>query len=285
MKVTTTTGQTRSELAVARRDGDSIGFVPTMGAFHEGHLGLIRSAKERDGFVVVSIFVNPLQFGQSEDFAGYPRDLPADLDAALAEGVDLVFAPAVEEMYPEGDDTLVTAGRLGEVCEGAHRPGHFTGVATVCTKLFNIVRPDRVYMGKKDAQQVAVIRQIVRDLQMPLEIVVCPTSREPDGLARSSRNRWLGPEDRPAAAVLSQALFAARALVREGERRSAAVLQTARKLVAEEPRIRLQYLEVVDSATFEPIALIDGFATLVVAAHLGSVRLIDNVDVGTGSPA
>ena len=286
MKTLTTIHAIRAELAKVRRAGAAIEFVPTMGAFHEGHVSLMREAGRRGGQVVVSIFVNPLQFGPSEDFDIYPRDLSRDLSAASEVGVDIVFAPPGEEMYPRGSpETRLQVGRLGDVSEGRFRRGHFAGVATVCIKLFNIVQPDRVYLGQKDAQQVAVIRQMVADLNLPIELVVCPTHRESDGLAMSSRNALLSPGHRAAAPVLYHALSVAKDLIEAGERSSEVVEEAARRVVARRPEVRLQYLEVVDPETFEPVHDISGTVTIAVAALLGRVRLIDNVVVGTGSPA
>lgn len=269
-------------LAEERAEGRSIEFVPTMGAFHEGHLALMHAARREGGVRVVSIFVNPLQFGPSEDFDTYPRDLEADLEMAEAERVDLVFAPLAAEMYPQGrSQTRVEVGRLGEILEGEHRPGHFSGVATVCAKLFNIVGPDRVYLGRKDAQQVAVIRQMVQDLNLPVELVQFPTVRDDDGLAMSSRNRRLTAEDRKAAASLFRALQAAGAEVRSGQTSTAGLVAAAREVLDQEPAVRVQYLEVVHPQTFEPVDRVPPEALLVVAAHVGSVRLIDNSIVGT----
>ena len=250
-----------------------------MGAFHEGHLQLMRTARESGGLVVVSIFVNPLQFGPSEDFETYPRDLEADRSMASGEGVDVLFAPTVAEMYPDGDlHTRVEPGRLGEILEGEHRPGHFAGVATVCAKLFNIVGPDRVFMGRKDAQQVAVLQQMVRDLNLQLEIVPCLTVREEDGLAMSSRNRRLSPEDRKEAAAIYTALQDAGT---SGESSAAGLVAAAREVLDQHPAVRVQYLEVVHPETFEPVDTVSPEALIVVAAQVGSVRLIDNCIVGT----
>jgi pantoate--beta-alanine ligase len=269
----------RRELAGARSAGREIEFVPTMGAFHEGHLQLMRAARESGGLVVVSLFVNPLQFGPSEDFVTYPRDLEADRAMAAAEGVDVLFAPSVGEMYPDGQtQTRVDPGRLGRILEGEHRPGHFAGVATVCDKLFNIVGPDRVFMGRKDAQQVAVLQQMVRDLNLPLEIVPCPTVREEDGLAMSSRNRRLSPGDRQEAAAIHAALHAA---ATSGEPSAAGLVAAAREVLDQHPAVRVQYLEVVHPQTFELVSTVPPEALIVVAAHVGSVRLIDNCIVGT----
>lgn len=279
MKVLDNIRDLRGELAQARRGGRGIEFVPTMGAFHEGHLQLIRTARESGGLVVVSIFVNPLQFGPSEDFGSYPRDLEADSAMAEAEGVDILFAPSAAAIYPGGQvQTRVEPGRLGRILEGEHRPGHFAGVATVCAKLFNIVGPDRVFMGRKDAQQVAVLQQMVRDLNLPLEIVPCPTVREEDGLAMSSRNRRLSPEGRSEAAALYVALRAAAA---SGASSTAELVAIARRVLDQHPAVRVQYLEVVHPQTFEPVDTVSPEALIVVAAQVGSVRLIDNCIVGT----
>ena len=272
----------RRVLANERGNGRSIEFVPTMGALHEGHLQLMRTALRPGGLRVASIFVNPLQFGPSEDFETYPRDLDSDLALLEAEAVDVVFAPPVEQMYPSGKiQTRIEVGRLGQILEGEHRPGHFAGVATVCAKLFSIVGPDRVYLGRKDAQQVAVLQQMVRDLNLPVELVPCPTVREPDGLAMSSRNRRLGPEDRREAAVIYQALLAAEAAVAAGRSSTPELLAAAREVLDQHPGVRVQYLEVVHPETFEPVGVVADEALVVIAAQVGSVRLIDNYIVGT----
>ncbi|MEX0789699.1 MAG: pantoate--beta-alanine ligase [Actinomycetota bacterium] len=282
MKVFRSIPELRNFLAEQRRDGLSIEFVPTMGAFHEGHLALMRAARREGGVRAVSIFVNPLQFGSSEDFDTYPRDLEADLEMADAQGVDLVFAPPAAEMYPQAElQTRVEVGRLGEILEGEHRPGHFAGVATVCAKLFNITEPDRVYLGRKDAQQVAVLRQMVRDLNLPVELVQFPTVREPDGLAMSSRNRRLASDARQEAAAIFGALQAAEAEVRRDQTSTAELVAAAREVLDQHPAVRVQYLEVVHQQTFEPVRTVSQDALMVVAALVGSVRLIDNCIVGT----
>lgn len=271
-----------------RRAGRTIGLVPTMGFLHDGHLSLIRRARADNDRVVLTIFVNPLQFGASEDFERYPRDLERDLRVAAEGGVDYVFAPEVGDLYPGGDPaTRVDVGRIGEIVEGALRPGHFSGVATVCLKLFNLTRPHRAYFGRKDAQQLAVIRQVVADLDVPVDIVACPTVREPDGLAMSSRNAYLDPAARAAAPVLARALRFAEEAAAAGERSAARLRTLIGSVVASEPSIRLQYVEVVNPASFEPIEAVEGRATVALAALVGSTRLIDNVgiDVGTGKPA
>lgn len=269
-----------SKLAEKRREGRSIGFVPTMGALHEGHLSLVRRARSECDRVVLSIFVNPLQFSPSEDLTAYPRDLEGDAAMAEAAGVDYLFAPSAEEIYPRGDlDTRVLVGRLAEHGEGVFRPGHFEGVATVCLKLFNIVRPDRAYFGEKDAQQLAVVRRVAHDLDIPLEIVGCPTVREPDGLALSSRNRYLSAGGRRAATVLSRALFEARSQALAGEVYSEELRSIVEKLVSDQPLVELQYAEVFDPETFVPVEKIDGSAVLALAALVEGTRLIDNVTI------
>lgn len=288
MKVIETIEELKIVLGEARRQGRNVEFVPTMGALHQGHASLINRAKEspsgegkREGAcVVVSIFVNPTQFGPDEDYASYPRDPDGDRANLQSQGVDVLFAPSVAAMYPNGEiATTVSPGRIAEVAEGRWRPGHFAGVATVCAKLFNIVQPDRVYFGEKDAQQVAVLRQMVADLNMPTEIVTCPTVREADGLALSSRNRRLDPQGRQAATVLPAALLAVRTLVERGEKSSEALVAQAREIIARQPRISLQYLEVVDPRTFEPVEHLTAGSLLILAALVGSVRLIDNIQL------
>ncbi len=282
MKAIKSIPELREELRTARTNRTSVEFVPTMGAFHEGHLALMRAARKRGGLLVVSIFVNPIQFGPSEDFDTYPRDLDADLAKAADEGAEVVFAPTAAEMYPDGQiSTRVEVGRLGEILEGAYRPGHFAGVATICAKLFNLVGPDRVYLGQKDAQQVAVLSQMVRDLNLPVELVVCPTVREPDGLAMSSRNRRLDPAGREAAAAIYSALRAAVREANAGETSAFKLVTVARRLLDRQPTVRLQYLEVVHPQTFQPVDQVSAQTLIVLAAHVGSVRLIDNCIVGT----
>ncbi|HEY7464144.1 MAG TPA: pantoate--beta-alanine ligase [Candidatus Limnocylindria bacterium] len=260
-----TVAEVRSALADARAAGQSISLVPTMGAFHAGHLALMAASRAADDVVVVSLFVNPAQFGPSEDLARYPRDEEADAAAAEAADVDVLFVPPVEEMYPPGFDTWVDPGELATVLEGAVRPGHFRGVATVCTRLFAIVQPARAYFGRKDAQQVAVIKQLVRDLALPLEIVACPTVRDPDGLALSSRNRYLSPEERAVALALPRALEAGLAAYRNG----GDPVDTAEEVLAATPELTVDYVTVAD---------LDG-PTLAAAVRVGSMRLIDNLEL------
>jgi pantoate--beta-alanine ligase len=258
-----------------------VGLVPTMGAFHEGHLSLMRRAREC-GCVVVSVFVNPTQFGAGEDYQRYPREL--DRDAALARkvGVDVLFAPSVEDIYPAGGSTFVEVTGLTEGLCGAHRPGHFRGVATVVAKLLNIVAPDRAYFGEKDYQQLQVVRRMVRDLRIPIEIVACPTVREPDGLAMSSRNAYLSPEERRAAAVLSCALTTAQAMVRAGTMGADDLLTRTAEIIAAEPLARLQYAELVHPETLTPVESVGPEAVLALAVFIGETRLIDNLRLTAG---
>ncbi len=273
MKVVTTLAELRGERA---RLPGPVGCVPTMGYLHEGHLSLVRRARAECASVEVSIFVNPTQFGPNEDLARYPRDLPRDLAMLEAEGVDLVWTPTVEEMYPPGFQTWVTVEKLSQGLEGAARPGHFRGVATVVAKLFNGMLPDKAYFGQKDAQQAAVIRRMTQDLNFPIEIVVCPTVREADGLAMSSRNTYLQPQERQAATVLFRALSAAEQAYRQGERRAEVLRQIVREIVGAEPLARLQYVSCADYETLEELDVVQGKALLSLAAFIGQTRLIDN---------
>lgn len=266
----------RGILDEARAAGRTVGFVPTMGSFHEGHLGLVRAARAESDVVVVSIFVNPLQFGEGEDLDAYPRDPEGDAAAAEAEGVDVLFAPSVEEMYPRECVTTVHVAELSEGLCGVARPAHFDGVATVVSKLFSIVGPCRAYFGKKDYQQLAVVRRLVADLGMPVEVVGCPLVREPDGVAMSSRNAYLGTEERRAATVLHRALVAGVEAARAGERDAEALARLVAGVVASEPRARLEYAEVVSADDLRPVRRLDGDVLVAVAARLGRARLIDN---------
>jgi pantoate--beta-alanine ligase len=252
-----------------------------MGALHEGHLSLVQRARADDDTVVVSIFVNPAQFGPSEDYARYPRDPDRDLALLRDVGTDLVFMPPVEEIYPQGFDTYVEVGKLAQVLEGASRPGHFRGVATVVAKLFNIVQPHRAYFGQKDAQQLAVIRRLTRDLGLPVEVVGLPTVREPDGLAMSSRNAFLSPEERKAALVLYRSLEAAQELWRSGVRDASLIRQRMGEVLAGEPLARVDYVSVADAETLEELETVDRPALVSLAVRIGKTRLIDNVGLGT----
>ncbi len=262
----------------ARAGFDRIGLVPTMGYLHAGHLSLVRQARRECGAAAVSIFVNPTQFAPHEDFTRYPRDLERDLRLLADEGVDLVFAPEVSEMYPNGFGTAVVLPAADEVLEGAARPDHFRGVATVVCKLLNIVQPTMAYFGQKDAQQTVVVRQMVRDLNMPTEIVVAPTVREADGLAMSSRNSYLTPEQRAAATVLYRALTAARELLTSGERHGDALRQAMAGVLTSEPLARPEYVSVADPLTLRELAEVGPRGALIsLAVRVGAVRLIDNL--------
>lgn len=266
MKVVRSIVDLQAILDERRSGGSSIGLVPTMGAFHDGHLALMRAARQENDCVVVSLFVNPTQFGPNEDLARYPRDEERDTELAVGAEVDLLFVPSVEEIYPPGFDTTVDPGELATVLEGAVRPGHFRGVATVCTRLFSLVRPDRAYFGRKDAQQVAVLQQVVRDLGLGLAIVPCPTVRDADGLALSSRNAYLGGSDRGAALALPRALEAGLHVHRSGGSADEVIAAT-RQLLDAEARLTVDYVAIAD---------LDG-ETLAAAVRVGGTRLIDNI--------
>jgi pantoate--beta-alanine ligase len=264
-----------------RQAGRSIGLVPTMGALHEGHLSLIRRCRAENDLAVMTLFVNPLQFDRQDDLARYPRDLDRDREQARAAGADVIFAPRAEDMYPQGYATYVTVEGLTSRWEGATRPGHFRGVATVCTKLFTACRPHRAYFGQKDFQQSLVIRRLVADLNLGFEIVVLPTVREPDGLALSSRNVLLKPDERRQAAILSQALFAAQAAVKRGERDGEKLRADIESQTQTVPLAVVDYVAVCDPETLEPLTRIAGRAVALVAVRFGSTRLIDNVLLDT----
>jgi pantoate--beta-alanine ligase len=258
-----------------------IGLVPTMGFLHEGHLSLVRAARADCASVVVSIFVNPTQFGPSEDLSRYPRDLPRDLELLRLEKTDLVWTPTAEEMYPPGFKTWVTVEEITQPLEGSMRPGHFRGVATVVAKLFNAVQPDKAYFGQKDAQQAAVIRQMGRDLNFKLEVVICPIWREPDGLAMSSRNVYLNPDERQAATILSQALTAAQAVYATGEREAETLRLIITQTIQRQPLARLQYVSCAEPETLQEIqGVVSGKALLSMAVFIGNTRLIDNLVLG-----
>jgi pantoate--beta-alanine ligase len=274
----TTIAEVRAACDRARADGHRVGFVPTMGYLHEGHRSLMRAARSGSEFVVVSIFVNPLQFGANEDLDQYPRDLSGDLAACEAEGVDAVFAPTAAEMYPQGAPlTTVHVDRLTADLCGAARPTHFDGVTTVVTKLFSIIGPSRAYFGRKVAQQVAVVTRLAADLNLPVEVVGCPLVREPDGLAMSSRNAYLSADDRRAALVLSKALTAAADAAVAGERNATTLATIVTRTVATEPEVALEYVEVRDAHELTVVDTVDGDVLIAVAAKVGRTRLIDNV--------
>jgi pantoate--beta-alanine ligase len=277
MNVTRDIPATRAAVAAARQARRTIGFVPTMGALHAGHISLIEAARRDGTFVVVSIFVNPTQFGPNEDYTRYPRDEAGDLEKCRAAGADLVFIPTAEVMYASDAATTVHVARLTETLCGPCRPGHFDGVATVVTKLFNIVQPDRAYFGQKDAQQLAVIRRMTRDLNFPIEIVGCPTVREPDGLAMSSRNLLLSPDERRRAPALYRALCAARDRILRGERDSQVILAEMHGILATINPTRVDYVSIVDADSLQPVARIDRPVLIALAVRLGATRLIDNV--------
>ncbi len=278
MEVIRAIAMARKACDAARSAGRTVGFVPTMGAFHDGHLSLMRRARDERDAVVVSIFVNPLQFGPGEDLSRYPRDEERDLSMARELEVEVVFAPNVEEMYPAGhQEVTVDPGPLGERLEGARRPGHFRGVATVVAKLFDVVGPSTAYFGEKDAQQLAVVRRMVRDLSLPIEVVGSPTVREPDGLATSSRNAYLSPEQREAAGCLFLALSEAAEMARGGERDAATLVAAMAREMGATPEARIDYAAVVDEETFEEVGTITGPARALVAARFGETRLIDNL--------
>ena len=277
MEILRTVAELRHWSRQERNDGgNTIGLVPTMGALHAGHASLIRAATASVGYVAVSIFVNPTQFGPNEDFARYPRSFDADCALAKAEGADVVFAPMVEELYTAGAATYVEVEGLGNRLDGASRPGHFRGVATVVAKLLIAAEPDRAFFGQKDAAQCAVVRRMVADLRLATEIVVCPIVREHDGLALSSRNVYLSPAERTQALVLSRAIQQAEALVASGERRASILLDAARQTFAAEPEVRVDFIELVDWATLEPVKVAVPGTLFAVAAWVGPTRLIDN---------
>jgi pantoate--beta-alanine ligase len=277
MKTVTTLPELRAAIVALPRP---LGFVPTMGYLHAGHISLVERARQECASVVASIFVNPTQFGPNEDPAKYPRDLPSDLSLLEAAGVGLVWTPTPEVLYPPGFQTWVEVQELTRGLEGAVRPGHFRGVTTVVAKLFNAVGPDKAYFGQKDAQQAAVIRRMAQDLDFPIEIVVCPTLREPDGLAMSSRNTYLNPEERQAATVLFRSLSAAKATYDKGERDAGTLRQTMKDIINAEPLAKLQYVSCSDYDTLEELEVATGKTMLSLAVYLGKTRLIDNFVIG-----
>lgn len=284
-EVITEIGRLRERLQTVRRKESSIGFVPTMGALHAGHATLLEAARREDDFVVASIFVNPLQFDRKEDLETYPRTWDEDLRMCDERGVDLVFAPTSGELYPTEQLTFVDVPALDDYLCGKFRPGHFRGVATVVLKLFNIVQPDRAYFGEKDAQQLAVIRRMVQDLNVPVTIVPVPTVREQDGLALSSRNKHLTASQRQIAPVLSRALRHALDSIRGGERSVAVIRRSVQPLFAAHPEVRLEYFEVTNPKTLTPLDHVDGPALIAGAIWIGSTRLIDNMSWQGGSKA
>ncbi|MCX6374754.1 MAG: pantoate--beta-alanine ligase [Armatimonadetes bacterium] len=276
MRVVHTIADIRASVVAARLEGKTVGLVPTMGYFHEGHLSLMRQARKDNDFVVVSLFVNPTQFGPNEDLRDYPCDMDRDARMAEEAGVVLIFNPSVEEMYPEGYQTYVAVEEMTKGLCGALRPVHFRGVATVCLKLFNIVQPDRAYFGRKDYQQLKVVTRMVSDLNVPLEIVGMPIVREPDGLAMSSRNTYLSPDEREAALVLSKSLAYARELLNQGIASGPELQSKVEEFIRREPLARIDYVQIVDPETLNCLAEIGDTAVLALAVRIGKTRLIDN---------
>jgi pantoate--beta-alanine ligase len=271
--------ETRNSLVRFRREQKRVGLVPTMGALHEGHLSLVRAAKNQCDIVAVSLFVNPTQFGPQEDFSKYPRTFDHDCKMLEKERVDLLFVPSVEEMYPKGTVTRVWVDGLSEKLCGGSRPGHFRGVTTVVCKLFHIIEPDAAFFGQKDAAQVAIIRRMVRDLNIPVEIVVCPILREPDGLAMSSRNAYLDPQERKSALVLYRALTRVQELFNHGERNSGRLISAGKEIFRHQSAVRLDYFEIVDPENLDPLSQISQKSLVAVAAFVGTTRLIDNLEL------
>jgi pantoate--beta-alanine ligase len=285
MRVCSTIDEMRAACRVLRHDGQTLGFVPTMGALHEGHLSLVRAARASCDFVAGSIFVNPTQFGPREDLAKYPRSLDRDRELLEKEKLDILFAPSVEEMYPAGDSTWVTVEGLSDRLDGRSRPGHFRGVSTVVAKLFHIVDPDIAFFGQKDAAQLAVLRKMARDLNLPVKIVACPIVREADGLAMSSRNAYLDVQQRKHALALHRSLLRLESLWKSGESDAGKLLAAGRdefapESLAQQPAVRLDYFELVDPDTLEPVTTAAKGTLAAVAAYLGTTRLIDNVLLG-----
>ena len=277
MRVISSIPETRAALRELPRPH---GLVPTMGYLHEGHMSLVQKARADNASVSASIFVNPTQFGPSEDFTTYPRNMDRDLSMLEAAGVDLVYAPPTEVVYPPGFDTYVTVGALTDPLEGTARPGHFRGVATVVAKLFNVLQPDRAYFGQKDAQQALVITKMALDLDFPVEVVVMPTIREPDGLALSSRNVYLAPEERHAALAISRSLREAQRLHADGERDAHRLRAAISAILATEPLLQPEYVSVADRLTLAELELVNGPAVVSMAVKVGRTRLIDNVVLG-----
>ncbi len=281
MKIVKTILSLRREVLTLRRKGLTVGFVPTMGYFHAGHVSLMKSSVKDNDITVVSLFVNPIQFGPQEDLIKYPRDLKRDTTMAEAAGVDILFVPSVDEMYPVPLSSYVDPGQIGNILCGASRPGHFRGVATVVVKLLNIVNPDVMYLGQKDAQQAAVIKKVVRDLDMPVRITVCPTMREADGLAMSSRNSYLSPAERTVAPAIYKALCHAGQMINDGERSASKINSKIKKLISDGTNASIVYVSCVGLDEFKIVRRIKGNALIAVAARIGKTRLIDNIIVKT----
>jgi pantoate--beta-alanine ligase len=279
MEVITNPGQMQTLMLSLKKQGKKIGFVPTMGYLHEGHLSLIRCSKKENDITVVSIFVNPIQFGANEDFGRYPRDFERDKSLCEKENVNYIFYPSYEEMYPDGFQTYAEVVELSKGLCGDFRPGHFKGVATVVAKLFNIVCPDNAYFGKKDFQQLKVIQKMVKDLNFPVNVVGCPVVREPDGLAMSSRNKYLSDKERESALYISQALFEAKRIFEDGITDANLIKERARQIISQAKHLKeIQYVEIVDSNTLKPVDKVKKSDVLAVAVYIGNTRLIDNIE-------
>jgi len=283
MEVAETIESVRSLVAAARKRGDKVGLVPTMGALHVGHISLIEAATKDCDFVVVSIFVNPTQFGPGEDLENYPRPFEADLEICRKAGVDVVFAPSPDQMYPAENLAWVTVEKLTSPLCGRGRPTHFRGVTTVCTKLFNIVGPDVAYFGQKDAQQAIVIKRMVADLNMPLEIVICPTVREPSGLAVSSRNKYLSEQQKEDATCLYKSLQRCREMIEDGTTDAAKIVAEMEQILRRVPELQIEYVSIVNAETLEHVGHVSGKILAAVAARIGPARLIDNILVDAGA--
>lgn len=277
MQIIKTKSALRQEVKKARQEGHEIGLVPTMGYLHEGHLSLMTTAKRENSLVVASVFVNPTQFGPDEDFATYPRDLERDAQKAASVGVDILFAPDVDEMYGPGTEAYVDVTELSRYLCGAKRPGHFRGVCTVVTKLFNIVQPDRAYFGQKDAQQAIIIQKMVADLDQPVDVKILPIIREVDGLAMSSRNKNLNPAERQAALVLRRSLQRVEELLQAGEQNAHILKETIGGMIEREPLARVDYVAVVSATTLEEVEVVTGPTLIALAVFIGKTRLIDNL--------
>ncbi len=277
MRIITSPPEIRDYCRSARSRGEIIGFVPTMGFLHEGHLSLMRQARSESDLCVISVFVNPTQFGPREDYKTYPRDLNRDSEMAAGVGVDVIFAPAPEDMYPHGYGTFVEVEGITEKMCGASRPGHFRGVTTVVAKLFNLVQPHRAYFGQKDAQQVVVIKRMAADLNFDVEVIIMPTVREEDGLAMSSRNRYLSPAERQAALVLIRSLNMAEDVVKGGQSDAAEISRRMRGMIEAEPLARIDYISVVDANTLEDLDLVQGEVLIALGVFIGKTRLVDNI--------
>lgn len=279
MKIVSTIKEVREYVNTWKKEGNTVGFVPTMGYLHEGHMSLVDAARENDK-VVVSIFVNPMQFGPNEDLASYPRDLERDAKMCEEHGVDLIFHPAPEEMYGDNFYSYVDMNTLTEELCGLTRPVHFRGVCTVVTKLFNIVTPDKAYFGQKDAQQLAIIKRMVKDLNMSLEIIGCPIVREADGLAKSSRNTYLSEEERRAALVLSRSIFLGKEMAEQGEKDAKKIVAAMTAEIEKEPLAKIDYVKIVAMDNMQQVETIDGSILTAIAVYIGKTRLIDNFIIG-----